>query len=166
MADARSRDRLRPSLLELLQGDLDPVMTEADLRRYVIRDLEWLLNTTGAQTLVNGDGGLDIDDYPNVVSSTLNYGLPSMAGGSVARLDREILQRALRQVLVRFEPRILQQGLKVQLDPGHDPLREGTLAFEIEGRLRLDRESVQIRLRTEVDVGTSAATVIDRDANR
>jgi type VI secretion system protein ImpF len=166
MVDARSRDRLRPSLLELLRGDLDPVMTEADLRRYVIRDLEWLLNTTGAQMLVNGEGGADVDDYPNVVSSTLNYGLPSMAGASVARLDREILQRALRQVLARFEPRILQHGLKVQLDARHDPLREGMLTFEIDGRLRLDRETVQIRLRTEVDIGTGVATVIDKDAGR
>jgi type VI secretion system protein ImpF len=166
MADARRRDRLRPSLLELLQGDLKPAMDEADLRRYVIRDLEWLLNTIGGQSLVPDQDGADIGAYPNVAASVLNYGLPSMAGASVARLDREILQRALRQVLVRFEPRILQQGLKVQLDPRHDPLREGTLAFEIEGRLWLDRESVQIRLRTEVDVGTSAATVIDRDADR
>ena len=164
MADPRTRDRLRPSLLELLQGDLAPVATEKELRRYVIRDLEWLFNTTGGQSLLPEEGFFTIDAYPNVVTSVLNYGLPSMAGGAVARLDRETLQRALRQVLARFEPRILQQGLKVQLDPRHDPLHEGTLAFEIEGRLRLDRDSVPFRLRTEIDVGNSAATVTDKDA--
>jgi type VI secretion system protein ImpF len=164
MADLNSRNRLRPSLLELLQSDLPAVMDEEDLRRYVVRDLEWLFNTTGNSSLVPQDKDAGIDAYPNVAASVLNYGLPGMTGGSVARLDRESLQRALRQVLARFEPRILQQGLKVQLDPGHDALREGTLAFEIEGRLRLDKRSVPIRLRTEVDVGTSAATVIDKDA--
>ena len=157
---------MRPSLLELLRSDLDSVMTGADLRRYVIRDLEWLLNTTGVQTLLAGEEKSVLDDCPNVLSSTLNYGLPSMAGAVVARLDREIPQRALRQVLARFEPRILQHGLRVQLAAGHDPLGEGTLAFEIEGRLRLDRETVPIHLRTEVDIGTGVATVIDKDDDR
>lgn len=166
MADRRSRDRLRPSLLELLRGDLEPAVDEAELRRQVVRDLEWLFNTTGHQSLLPRDGEPDIEAYPNVAASVLNYGLPSMAGDAVARLEREVLQRAVRRVLGRFEPRILQQGLKVQIDPKHDPLREGTLAFEIEGRLRLDRESVPFRLRTEVDVGTSAATVVDLEAER
>src|SRR4051812_21535826 len=108
MAERRSRDRLRPSLLELLRGDLEPAADEAELRRQVVRDLEWLFNTTGHQSLLLRDGEPDIEAYPNVAASVLNYGLPSMAGDAVARLEREVLQRAVRQVLGRFEPRILQ----------------------------------------------------------
>ena len=39
MPDQMRRDQFRPSLLELLRPDLDPVMTETEIRRHVIREV-------------------------------------------------------------------------------------------------------------------------------
>jgi type VI secretion system protein ImpF len=157
MPDQMRRDQFRPSLLELLRPDLDPVMTETEIRRHVIRDIEWLFNTTG-NTSLHSDSV--IEAYPNVAASVLNFGLPSMSGDLVGRLEPEVLRDALGKVLERFEPRLQQTRISI-VSSKDETVREGTLSFEIEGSLRLDRGTVRIYLRTDVDIGTSTATISD-----
>src|SRR5579862_1717332 len=57
---------------------------EAALRSTVRRELYWLLNTT------NLDAVEDLEPYPHVKVSVLNYGVPDLAGKALTRrVDRK-----------------------------------------------------------------------------
>ena len=118
MAELTHKERLQPSLLDRLT-DLEPEKTQESreqrvfaltrLRESVLRDLAWLLNTT------NLAAAQDLSRYPQVASSVLNFGMPDLSGTSVAGTDSATLERALRQAIVDFEPRILRHTLSVRL---------------------------------------------------
>ncbi len=86
MAEARARDTLQPALLERLtdadptrkvEGREDRVISRAQLRAAVLRDLSWLFNTT------NLSADAELANYPLVAGSTLNYGLTELSGHPV-----------------------------------------------------------------------------------
>jgi type VI secretion system protein ImpF len=89
MAELTPRERLQPALLDRLT-DHEPQKTEEPiservlnmrrLRRSVLRDLAWLLNT------VNYHCAHSLDGYPFVARSVLNYGLPELTGRIVANM--------------------------------------------------------------------------------
>jgi type VI secretion system protein ImpF len=83
MAELTPKERLQPSLLDRLT-DNEPdkqqearekrVLSMRKLRESVQRDLAWLLNSGNLETVQ------DLDDYPLVSHSVINYGLPDLAG--------------------------------------------------------------------------------------
>ena len=111
------QEQLQPSLLDRLIDD-DPgkrreshdkrVISMSRLRKSVLRDLAWLLNTTH---LASSE---ELDDYPSVAHSVLNYGVSELAGQLVSSLDAGQMEQALRQAIIDFEPRILPQSLRVR----------------------------------------------------
>jgi type VI secretion system protein ImpF len=83
MAELTPQERLQPSLLDRLTDDEPGTRDESrnkrilsirQLRECVLRDLSWLLNTTQLEA------NEDLDAYPEVRRSTVNYGVPSLAG--------------------------------------------------------------------------------------
>src|ERR1700712_3223018 len=114
MADALSRDRLYPSLLDRLIDDEPGRATEARenrasslqrLRDNVLRDLNWLFNATQSSIEFEGDALLS--------GSVINYGLPPLAGRPASQYNLHELAQVLRDVILRFEPRIIPHTLKV-----------------------------------------------------
>ena len=89
MAESSPLDRLQPALLDRLT-DLEPdkkqeprerrVLTKSQLRAAVLRDLTWLLNS------VQLSASEDLDAYPEVERSVINYGLPSLSGETAASI--------------------------------------------------------------------------------
>src|SRR5262245_46106408 len=81
MAELTQKERLQPSLLDRLT-DHEPehrqearekrILSPAKLRESVRRDLTWLFNTPNMATMI------DLANFPQVASSVLNYGLPSL----------------------------------------------------------------------------------------
>src|ERR1700675_1163516 len=74
------QERLQPALLDRLtddepdkkvEGQDKRVLTKAQLRQAVLRDLVWLFNTTRLES------SEDLSKTPNVRSSVLNFGLPA-----------------------------------------------------------------------------------------
>ena len=124
LAELTHKERLQPSLLDRLT-DLEPEKTQESreqrvfaltrLRESVLRDLAWLLNTT------NLAAAQDLGRYPQVASSVLNFGMPDLSGTSVAGTDSATLERALRQAIVDFEPRILRHTLKCSVGDQRGP---------------------------------------------
>src|SRR4051794_37739292 len=104
------QDRLQPALLDRLTDD-DPdsdeeardhrVMSRRQLRDAVLRDLAWLFNATRLE------GSIPLDKLPLVRRSVLNFGLPSLSGQTASTVEIVDLERALRQAILDFEPRIL-----------------------------------------------------------
>ncbi len=98
MAELTPSERLQPCLLDRLTDD-EPgktvesrekrVFTTRQMRRAVLRDLSWLLNT--ARKL---DPETD-SEAPEVATSVLNYGVPDLCGVTSSGIDLAGLRRTL-----------------------------------------------------------------------
>ena len=165
MADLTPQERLQPSLLDRLT-DTDPesetesrerrVLSIQRLKAGVLRDLAWLLNTGYLETVE------DLDDYPFVRDSVLNYGIPELAGTTVSGADPARLQKAVRDAIVKFEPRINSRTLKVTVTVDHDRMSHNSMAFGIEGQLWAQPTPMALYLKTEVDLETGDVAVSER----
>ncbi len=152
-------DRLQPALLDRLQDDqpdnqqVEPkerrVLTRAQLRDAVLRDLSWLLNATRPP---ESDG---IADYPEVERSVINYGMPCFSGETLSTLDIGGLERSVREALEIFEPRILPGSLRVHALEQENLLDcHNVLSLKIEARLWAQPVPLDLLLRTDVDLET------------
>ena len=121
----------------------------------MLRDLAWLLNTTH---LASSE---ELDDYPSVAHSVLNYGVSELAGQLVSSLDAGQMEQALRQAIIDFEPRILPQSLRVRrlVEPSRES--HNRLVFEIEGQLWAVPAPSHLLLRTEIDLDEGDVVVTD-----
>ncbi len=164
MADLTQKERLQPSLLDRLT-DSDPqrqqesrdsrVLSPSRLRDCVRRDLAWLLNTTHLKAMQN------LDDYPHVVRSVLNYGMPDMAGRTTSSVDTTTLEQAIRRVILDFEPRLVARTLRVKLFVDEKQMNHNAMSFDIEAELWAQPLPLRLFLRTAVDLESGTIDVID-----
>ena len=124
---------------------------EGALRATVRRELAWLLNTTNLGAVI------DLEPYPEVKTSVLNYGVPDMAGKALHR--KLVIQRArdIRAAIRAFEPRIDEKSLVVE--PVDKVERENSLTFLIHGDVTSAVAALPIKFRTDVESDTGAAIV-------
>ncbi|MFO1320967.1 MAG: type VI secretion system baseplate subunit TssE [Burkholderiales bacterium] len=155
MAELTQNERLQPSLLDRLTDDEPEVDRESRdkrvlsmrrLRECVLRDLSWLLNATRLDVLE------DLEDYPLVARSVVNYGMPDVAGLTASGLDVIALERAVREAIIDFEPRILASTVKVTARSRPELMAHNTLAFDIEGELWAQPVPLRVYLKTELDL--------------
>ncbi len=164
MAEALSRDRLYPSLLDRLIDDEPGRATEPRenrssslqrLRENVLRDLNWLFNATSSS--------IDFDGDPLLGGSVINYGMPPLAGRPASQYDMGDLARVLRDVILRFEPRIIAHTLKVTAQRnGRD--NHNVIGFRIEGQLWSQPIPLEIFMRTEIDLESGLTQVVESKA--
>ena len=164
MAEALSRDRLYPSLLDRLVDEDPGRATEPRenrsaslqrLRENVLRDLNWLFNAT--------QSSIDFDDDPLLGGSVINFGLPPLAGRPASQYDIGELARVLRDVILRFEPRILAHTLKVSAERNKGDTHN-VLGFRIEGQLWSQPIPLEIYMRTEIDLESGMTHVVESKA--
>jgi type VI secretion system protein ImpF len=149
------KERLQPSLLDRLT-DLQPEkskesssqqsMSQSQFKQAVIRDLGWLLNS------VSLDVCMDLDKYPDVQRSVLNYGLPDMSGHTASTIDVRSLEKSIRSAIRRFEPRIIRNSLKVKVHTNPDMMSHNSLVFEIAGSVFGQPSPFQVVLKSELDL--------------
>ena len=155
MSQSDVRNRLQPALLDRLSDDARDqsqevddrrVMSKGQLRQAVLRDLGSLFNAL--QPL-----GPQADHLAGVADSVLNYGLPPLSGKLASRLDMRLLERVIRQAILRFEPRILADTLQVRaLDFDTVLDTHNVVEFEIRGHLWSQPVPLEILLRTQLDL--------------
>lgn len=154
LADAR--DRLQPALLDRLtdespalgvEGDDRRVMSKATMRQAVLRDLGWLFNAV--QSLTEAQAAT----YPSAARSTLNFGLPALAGYVASRVDVSVIERAIRDAIVSFEPRLLAESLSVKAIEADDVMStHNVIEFEIRALLWAQPVPLELLLRTQLDL--------------
>ena len=159
MAELTQKELLQPALLDRL-GDDEPtekvesreqrVLSFRKLKQSVIRDLQWLLNAGRLETTQ------DLSIYPHVRQSVLNFGIPDFTGMAASNADRTTLERALRQAIVDFEPRILKNTLKVRAQAAAE---HNTLVFEVEGELWAQPLPERLYLKTILDLELGSVEV-------
>lgn len=164
MAELTQRERLQPSLLDRLTDDAPDQKQEPPekrvipirkLREIVLRDLTWLLNSG------NLNGALDLEHYPFVAQSVLNYGMPDLAGFTVSSLDQVEIERYINKVIRDFEPRILPKSLKVHVVSTEDQMNQNAITLEIKGDLWAQPLPLQLYLKTEIDLEGGNVKVIE-----
>jgi type VI secretion system protein ImpF len=164
MAELLPQERLQPSLLDRLTDDSPEAREESrdkrilnlgQLRASVMRDVAWLLNTVHLQA------GQDLSDWPEVMSSTVNYGIPDLAGTSAAGRNVAILERAVKQAVLNFEPRILGDTVKVTVRVDAEQMTRHAMSFIIEGQLWAQPVPLSLYLKTELDLETGSVTVAE-----
>ncbi len=164
MAEAPARDRLYPSLLDRLTDDEPGKQTEARdsrsaslgrLRESVLRDLNWLFNATQHSG--------DLTGYPEVQLSVLNYGLPAVSGRPASSIEFNELARALREVLLRFEPRLVPHTVRVYAEPRAD-VQHNVISFRMEAQLWSQPIPLEIYMRTDMDLESGQTRVVEAGA--
>jgi len=162
VAELTTQERLQPSLLDRLTDDHPEkkqesrdrrVMSASRLREAVLRDLVWLLNTGSLEATE------DLEDYPLVARSVLNFGMPELAGITSSSLIAGELEKAVRQAILDFEPRILRKTVKVRATGDDDRSDQNALTLEIEGTLWGKPNPQQLFLKTEVDLESGEIAV-------
>lgn len=164
MAELSQKERLQPSLLDRLT-DNEPnkkkesrdkrILSLKELRKSVIRDLVWLLNTNNLSSVQ------DLSDYPQVERSVANYGVSEFAGRPSSNFDLNALQRLIRQSIWDFEPRILRNSLKINIHTNKDEMNHNAITFDIEGELWAQPVPEQIYLKTELDLETGDVSIVN-----
>jgi type VI secretion system protein ImpF len=165
MAELTPKERLSPSLLDRLTDDEPEVATEAResrvlsparLRESVRRDLTWLFNTTQIQSLQ------DLGEFPLVVHSVLNYGIPDLAGRTASSLDTVELEHMIRQAILNFEPRLDRNSVRVRPVVNESQMNHHALSFDVEAELWAQPLPLRLFLRTAVDLETGNVEVTDQ----
>lgn len=162
--DLQPLDRLQPALLDRLLDD-DPtnqkpepkerrVLSKSQFREAVLRDLAFLLNAAAPSA---SEG---IANYPEVERSVINYGMPSFAGETATSVDIGELERAVRNALIQFEPRIVPASLRVQaLQEGPMLDWHNVISLRIEVSIWAQPIPLDLLLRTDVDLETGQIEV-------
>jgi type VI secretion system protein ImpF len=158
MADLTPQERLQPALIDRLT-DLEPaqklepreqrVMSRSRLREAVLRDLAWLFNATGLESR-SGFGKASF-----VRKSVINFGLPVLAGRHASALELAELERAIRQAILDFEPRILPTTLRVRVLTDPDRLdHHNIIGVELSGQLWAQPVPLELLVHTKIDLET------------
>jgi type VI secretion system protein ImpF len=162
MSDNVPIERLQPCLLDRLTDD-EPLKKEESrsqriishqkYRRGVMRDIEWLFNSS-SYVRVPGRDDLDLRDYPEAWRSVINFGTRQLCG--LAAPDMQRLQKELAEAIRFFEPRLSTRGLKI-----HANAEKNMITFEIEGELWANPLPENLHLKTTVDLETGRCLLGD-----
>ncbi|MFP3568209.1 type VI secretion system baseplate subunit TssE [Paraburkholderia sp. SIMBA_030] len=154
---------LLPTLLDRLRDDAPQRQTEApseytvtrsQMRDIVQRDLAFLLNTTSIEDQI------DRERYPDAASSTVNFGVPPLAGAFMATRKWAEIEQIIRRAIVDFEPRLIPDALKiVPLTEADAEVQHNVLAFEVRGMVHMDPYPLEFMVQSSLDLETSQVNV-------
>ena len=162
MPQASMLDRVLPCLFDRLV-DLTPkeqveargerVVSVARYRESVIRDIEWLLGSSGH---LEEEG---LDDFPEVKRSVFNFGRRGMTGLNLSSLDPVLVEANIAEAIRQFEPRIDPATVKVRCAAKDNKGRKGPgtgsfnlIGFEISGELWALPAPEEFSMKTTIDM--------------
>ena len=156
------RERLQPSLLDRLTDEHPDRLKESsstqnldqsDLKAAIIRDLAYLLNCVALDVVY------DLDPYPRVRDSVVNFGVADLSGQTASNVVAQDMEKDLMRAIRKFEPRILRSGLKIKVNYDGDKMSGNTLVFDIQGTFFGQPAPFQVSLRSELDLQSGDITV-------
>lgn len=154
----RQEKRYLPTLFDRLCDDMPSEVIEhpnaytpnrAQLRAIMQRDLGFLLNTTNQSDL------FDPHRYSEVAKSTINFGVPHLAGGYLSEKKWHDIETMIRSAIEAFEPRILAETLIVRpLLKDQATTHYNVLTFEISGFFQMQPYPMEFTVQSVVDLET------------
>ncbi|MEM8800738.1 MAG: type VI secretion system baseplate subunit TssE [Pseudomonadota bacterium] len=165
MAELAAHDRLQPSLLERLTDNARDKSTESreervvsvkQLRRSVLRDLGWLMNS---RPLLSDE---EAEQFPEVSKSVLNFGTVDVCGLTARSMRLEQLEQQLTNAIKDFEPRLIPASLNVDMTADSEAMNATALKMSIVGDLWLQPLPMKMFIHTEIDVENGNAILIEQ----
>ncbi|WP_234197951.1 type VI secretion system baseplate subunit TssE [Pseudacidovorax sp. NFM-22] len=159
----RADGRLLPTLFDRLRDDApgraagaggEHGLRPAQLRDIVQRDLGYLLNTTNVEDLI------DRRRHEAAASSTLNFGVPALAGGYASERRWADIERIIRRAIADYEPRLIPQTVQVRpllTDEARDAYN--VLLFEIHAMIDCKPFPLELTVRSSLDLENSRIAV-------
>lgn len=157
-APQRAASRMMPTLMDRLRDDAPHRLTESpneyaltqrQMRDIVQRDLAYLLNT------ISIEDQIDREQYPEAAASTINFGVPPLAGAFSVSHKWEEIRRMIRLAITDFEPRLIAGSLTVTLLTDYDARDSyNTLLFEVRGLIRMDPYPLEFLVQSSLDLET------------
>lgn len=149
-------DRLRdeaPSRRDELPAEY--TVTPGQLRDIVQRDLGFLLNTTNAEDLI------DRERHADAASSTVNFGVPPLAGSYLSERKWADIERIIRRAITDYEPRLLPETVIVRpLMKAGASEEYNVLLFEIQAMINLRPYPLEFTVQSSVDLETNRMSVV------
>jgi type VI secretion system protein ImpF len=162
-APRRANTFLVPTLLDRLRDDApnrqheapgEYAVTRTQMRDIIQRDLAYLLNTT------NIEEQIDRARYPQAAASTVNFGVPPLAGKFMATRQWADIETAIKRTITDFEPRLVPDSLSVSpLQDKNGEVRYNALAFEVRGLISMDPYPMEFIVQSSLDLETSQFNV-------
>lgn len=157
MPELIPRERLLPCLLTRLT-DEEPRQTREGRDRRVVSPRQYVQSVRDdLRSLLNARAHTTddpIQEYPAIVRSVLNYGMPDLCGLTAGGLDVADIESRLRQAILAFEPRLTAQTLDVRVTADYEVMGHNAVSFEISGQLWMQPAPQHFYVKTEVDTET------------
>ncbi len=164
-AAARANAQLLPTLFDRLRDEApsragespsDYTVTPAQMRDIVQRDLAYLLNTTNAEDLI------DRTRHADAAASTINFGVPPLAGSYLSQRKWADIERIIRRAIQDYEPRLIPETVTVVPLMKEDGAAEAynVLLFEIRAMINLRPYPLAFTVQSAVDLETNRMRVI------
>ena len=160
-APRRGNSYLLPTLIDRLRDDAphrqseapgEYAVTRTQMRDIIQRDLAYLLNATNLGNLI------DATRYPLAAASTVNFGVPPLAGAFMASRKWADIEETVRHAIVCFEPRLMPDTIRVvpvgMNEKGRND-RHGQVSFEIHGMIAMEPYPLEFIVQTSLDLETS-----------
>lgn len=126
----------------------------SDVRKDVVRNLEWLLNTEQPSTLA----GVPLP--PAVQASVLCYGIPAYSGKVQSAFKVEDVAWSIRERIIAFETRIEAATLSVTAVDPEGGGKFNRMRFTIHGYLRADPLPIEFVVQSELDMESGSAKIM------
>ncbi|NML34759.1 type VI secretion system baseplate subunit TssE [Paraburkholderia antibiotica] len=161
VSDIRHRQVYLPSLIDRLLDDAPQRQTEHPnayapdaerMHRIIQRDLSLLLNTT------NLDDDFDTTRFEAAASSVVNYGIAALSGSYVTNRSWETVEKSVLTAIIRFEPRLIPDALRIRPLHSTDPIRYNQLILEISGLMHWSPYPLEFRVQSTFDIETNHVT--------
>jgi type VI secretion system protein ImpF len=127
--------------------------TWQDVRKDVMRNLEWLLNTEQPNRLA----GVPLP--PAVQASVLCYGIPAYSGKVQSSFSVDDVAWSIRERIIAFETRIEAATLTVTAGGQDDRHKFNRMRFTIHGFLRADPMPIEFIVQSELDMESGTARI-------
>jgi len=164
MPDLAPKERLQPSLLDRLTDDEPERQVESRDKRVlsldrlmagVRRDLSWLFNTSHLAS------AQDLSAFPEAAASTINYGLPDLAGRTASSIVGPMLENLVRRAIWQFEPRLRKNSVHVRIARTPDGYSHNAVVMTIDAELWAQPTPVRLLLRTDLDLESGEVHVTE-----
>lgn len=121
-------------------------LSRAKLRECVLRDLNWLFNSLSLEA------SQDLDPFPYVGASVLNFGLPTFTGRMISSIDPVQAAEQLRRAVELFEPRLREVRVRPSQRAHEAPgSNDAVLEFTIDAELWGQPAAQHLELTTRID---------------
>jgi type VI secretion system protein ImpF len=142
-----------PTLLERLQDD-EPKSPHDRVRPVDIRMMRSIVQKDIADLInhINIEDTLDERQHKFVMESVLNYGVSALIGTQENHHNWNVIEKTIRNAILRFEPRIIPETLLVRSLQDKDGLaRHAVVLFEIRALIHWQPRPVDLCMNGRYD---------------